>query len=70
MNAHYSTVAAGVFGGWTASDLVADASDVAQLGQDVYGPDYKLISKPLVDMMYAESAETVSSRHARNLAIV
>ncbi|KAL3931254.1 MAG: hypothetical protein SGPRY_001200 [Prymnesium sp.] len=58
MNAHYSLVAAGVFGGWTASDLVADASDVAQLGQDVYGPDYKLISKPLVDMMYAESAET------------
>jgi len=49
---------AGVFGGWTASDLVVTASDAAVLAQDVYGPAYKLVSKPLVDLMYAQSNET------------
>jgi CubicO group peptidase (beta-lactamase class C family) len=46
---------AGVFGGWTASDIVFSAADAAKLMQDVYGPSYKLLSKPIVDKMYAES---------------
>lgn len=45
----------GVFGGWTASDFVTDAHSAAALTQDVYGPDYRLVSKTLVDEMYAES---------------
>eukprot|EP00937_MAST-01D_sp_MAST-1D-sp2_P003223 g3223.t1 len=46
---------AGVFGGWTASDLVVDALDAATLADDVYGPQYKLASKKYVDQMYPAS---------------
>eukprot|EP00936_MAST-01D_sp_MAST-1D-sp1_P001314 g1314.t1 len=49
---------AGVFGGWTASDLVFDALDAANLAHDVYGPEYKLVSKKYVDQMYASSSAT------------
>jgi CubicO group peptidase (beta-lactamase class C family) len=48
----------GVFGGWTAADFVADASDAASLVLDVYAPPYKLVSKPLVDQMYESSSLT------------
>ena len=49
---------AGVFGGWTASDVTFTAIDAATMVQAIYGPTYELISKPLVDMMYGESSET------------
>lgn len=45
----------GVFSGWTASDLVGTASDVARLAYDVYAPPYKLVAKRYVDMMYETS---------------
>jgi len=48
----------GVFYGWTAADLVLDATGAAALAWDIYGPSYKLVSKRLVDEMYAESKET------------
>lgn len=50
--------ACGVFGGWSASDFVADSAEAATLGQDLYGPKYKLVSKPLVDQMYETSGYT------------
>lgn len=28
----------GVFGGWTASDIVAPVQDIADLAYDIYGP--------------------------------
>ena len=49
---------AGVYGGWTASDFTTDALNAAALVQDVYGPEYKLISKGLVDQMYGSSGYT------------
>ena len=49
--------AVAVFSSWTASDLVMDALDVANLAHDVYGPEYKLVSK-YVDQMYASSTAT------------
>jgi len=48
----------GVFAGWTASDLVADAGDIARLVYDVYAPPYKLVSQKYVEMMYDRSTET------------
>lgn len=48
----------GVFGGWTASDIVLTAADAATLAFDVYGPEYRLVSKRLVELMYAASATT------------
>ena len=36
---------AGVFGGWTAADLVATSADLATLVDDIYGPNYELVSK-------------------------
>merc|ERR1711968_326371 len=35
-----------------------DALDVANLAHDVYGPEYKLVSKKYVDQMYASSTAT------------
>ena len=49
---------AGVFAGWTASDLVGPASDIAELAYLVYAPPYKLIAKEYVDMMYNTSGLT------------
>jgi len=49
------TDVAGVYGGWTASDFTASVLDAASLVNDVYGPDYKLVSKEYVDQMYATS---------------
>ena len=34
--------------GWTASDLVGPASDIARLAYDVYAPPYKLVAKEYV----------------------
>ena len=48
----------GVFAGWTASDLVGPASDIARLAYDVYAPPYKLVAKEYVDMMYNTSGLT------------
>jgi len=49
---------AGVFGGWTASDVLLTAVDAAALVQAVYGPSYELLSEPLVDLMYSASNDT------------
>lgn len=49
---------AGVFGGWTASDIVLNVEDAASLVYDVYGSEHKLISKGLVEQMYTASNET------------
>lgn len=48
----------GVFGGWTAADFVADAMGAASLGQDLYGPAHKLVSRSLVEEMYSASNTT------------
>lgn len=48
----------GVFAGWTASDLVGTATDIARLAYDVYAPPYKLVAKEYVDMMYNTSGLT------------
>lgn len=48
----------GVFGGWTAADVVFPASDAASLGQDIYGPAQALLPQAIQDEMYQESAET------------
>ena len=40
-----SILITGVFSGWTASDLVGDASDIARFIYDVYAPPYKLVKK-------------------------
>lgn len=57
-NPHDDFPVAGVFGGWTASDLVGPAVDIATFIYDVYGPDHKLISQKTVDEMYSHSDET------------
>lgn len=46
---------AGVFAGWTASDLVGTATDVARLAYDVYAPPYKLVAEEYVKKMYDTS---------------
>jgi CubicO group peptidase (beta-lactamase class C family) len=43
----------GVFAGWTASDLVATATDVAALGWGIYGPSPTVLPKAYADMMAA-----------------
>lgn len=47
----------GVFGGWTASDLVAPVMDVADLAFDIYGPqsDSSLVSAADIAMMVNKS---------------
>ena len=45
----------GVFAGWTASDVVADAKTVAALAQDIFGAGNIIKNKHLVDEMYADS---------------
>lgn len=59
-NTHAIDVSAvsGVFGGWTAADLVVPASDAAALAQDLYGPSHKLVSAALAQRMYDESSLT------------
>jgi hypothetical protein len=49
---------AGVFGGWTAADATMNALDAANLVKGIYGPPFELVSKPLVDEMYALSNVT------------
>ncbi len=49
---------AGVFGGWTAADATMNALDAATLTKGIYAPPYELVSKPLVDEMYAQSNGT------------
>jgi CubicO group peptidase (beta-lactamase class C family) len=53
---------AGVFAGWTASDFVADASDISRFVYDVYsgysGSGSGLVSEKLVKMMYDTSGYT------------
>ena len=41
----------GVFGGWTASDIVAPVQDIADLAYDIYGPAEALVSRENVSMM-------------------
>eukprot|EP00754_Rhynchopus_humris_P040234 Rhum_TRINITY_DN23289_c0_g1::Rhum_TRINITY_DN23289_c0_g1_i1::g.177627::m.177627/K01286/E3.4.16.4; D-alanyl-D-alanine carboxypeptidase len=41
----------GVFAGWTASDIVAPVSNMANLAYFIYGPDERLIAKKYQDMM-------------------
>ena len=48
----------GVFAGWTASDIVASASDISHLVYDVYGPEHKLVTAANVKDMYEQSSET------------
>ena len=45
----------GVFGGWTASDVVADAETIANLVQDIYGTRKIISNQALVDEMYQDS---------------
>eukprot|EP01062_Namystynia_karyoxenos_P028314 TRINITY_DN21466_c0_g1_i1.p1 TRINITY_DN21466_c0_g1~~TRINITY_DN21466_c0_g1_i1.p1 ORF type:complete len:456 (+),score=145.19 TRINITY_DN21466_c0_g1_i1:70-1368(+) len=42
---------AGTFSGWTASDILGTAADLAELGWDVYGPEYNVAPKEYVDQM-------------------
>eukprot|EP01064_Diplonema_japonicum_P022354 TRINITY_DN3205_c4_g1_i1.p1 TRINITY_DN3205_c4_g1~~TRINITY_DN3205_c4_g1_i1.p1 ORF type:complete len:447 (+),score=56.24 TRINITY_DN3205_c4_g1_i1:53-1342(+) len=42
---------AGVFSGWTASNIVAPVRDISNLVYSIYGPQYRLLSKKYVDMM-------------------
>ena len=48
----------GVFAGWTASDLVGTASDVADLAWEIYGPQPTVLPKKYADLM----ASTALSR--------
>ena len=48
----------GVFAGWTASDLVGSATDVAALGWSIYGPSPTVLPKKYSDLM----ASTALSR--------
>jgi len=45
------TSVAGVFGGWTASDMVATVADVAELTHEIFGPAKRLLSQASVDLM-------------------
>jgi len=50
-NNHDDFDVSGVFSGWTASDIVADASTVANLAWEIYGPPSSIAPKKYSDMM-------------------
>jgi len=51
VNSHDNSDVAGVFTGWTASDAVASAADMAKLTFDILGPPSAVAPKPLSDLM-------------------
>jgi CubicO group peptidase (beta-lactamase class C family) len=60
----------GVFGGWTASDVVAPVGDIAALAYDVYGPDHKLLTAADVAAMYESCDPTDYGLATFNLSFV
>eukprot|EP00421_Protoceratium_reticulatum_P017592 CAMPEP_0168387010 /NCGR_PEP_ID=MMETSP0228-20121227/15724_1 /TAXON_ID=133427 /ORGANISM="Protoceratium reticulatum, Strain CCCM 535 (=CCMP 1889)" /LENGTH=417 /DNA_ID=CAMNT_0008400231 /DNA_START=56 /DNA_END=1309 /DNA_ORIENTATION=+ len=50
-NNHDNWEVAGTFSGWTASDLVGTAADIAALSWEVYGPPHAIAPKSFVDLM-------------------
>lgn len=50
-NDHDNWQVHGVFSGWTASDMVAPASAIADLTWEVYGPEHRFVPQEVVELM-------------------
>lgn len=50
-NDHDDSAVDGVFAGWTASNIVANASVLANLAWEIYGPPSSIAKKPYIDQM-------------------
>lgn len=50
-NDHDNSDVAGVFSGWTASNIVASTPSIARLAWEIYGPPHSLAPKEYVDQM-------------------
>jgi D-alanyl-D-alanine carboxypeptidase len=60
----------GVFGGWTASDVIGTVADLAALVYDMYGPDHKLLTAADVADMYDSTDPTDYGLATFNLSFV
>lgn len=57
LNDHDNFEVAGVFSGWSASDVVTTASGIAALTWEIYGPNHSVAPKEYADMMIPNASD-------------
>lgn len=57
LNDHDNFEVAGVFSGWSASDVVSTAAGIAALTWEIYGPDHSVAPKAYADLMIPNASD-------------